>query len=94
MGMDIWIDFGTLMGIGMGMGMTSENGYECGYSYTHLEPAPHQSLGGWLKEAQLGDEENWALAYCSGETKRWLLYPFFARFSSFNKCAFISYLAT
>jgi len=34
MGMDMGIDFENLMG----MGMTVENGYGCGYSYTCPEP--------------------------------------------------------
>ena len=40
------MDFENPMGMGMsiGMGMTFENRYECGYSYTHPELAPCPSL--------------------------------------------------
>jgi len=41
MGMGMWIDFENPMDMGMSMGMTFENGYECRYNYTRPTPIPN-----------------------------------------------------
>ena len=38
------IDFENLRGMGVGIEMTFENGYGCGYSSTHPVPTPRPSL--------------------------------------------------
>ena len=44
MGLGMRIDFENPMGIDIGMGITFENGYECGYNSTHVVPASRPFL--------------------------------------------------
>ena len=44
MDISMGIDFENLICISVGMEITSENGYGCGYSYTRPKPAPRPSL--------------------------------------------------